>query len=296
MKNVAVIAIGRNEGDRLRACLESAVRQAEVVVYVDSGSTDGSVALAESLGCRVVNLDLSKPFTAARARNEGAAAAGEVEFFQFVDGDCEIVDGWVERALAEMSEKPDAAAVCGRRRERYPEATIYNKLCDLEWDTPVGQAKSVGGDALVRRSAFEQVGGYDPTVIAGEEPEMCVRLRQAGWTIWRVDAEMTLHDAAMTKLSQWWKRNKRAGHAYAEGNARHGGEPEHHWEKEVKSNDRWGYLIPLWPLLWYRVWCQGRGGLYATFVTLGKLPQKLGQNTYRKNQAAGQRSGIIEYK
>ena len=238
--NVAVIAIGRNEGARLRACLESAVRDAAPVVYVDSGSTDGSVALARDLGCRVVELDLNRPFTAARARNEGAAAAGEVEFYQFVDGDCELVAGWVERAVEAMREKPKAAAVCGRRRERFPEATKYNKLCDMEWDTPIGQALACGGDALIRRAAFDEVGGYDPAVIAGEEPEMCVRLREKGWQIWRIDAEMTLHDAAMTSWRQWWKRNVRAGHAYAEGHDRH---PPFR-AKEVRSNYVYGLGLP----------------------------------------------------
>lgn len=240
MNSVAVIAIGRNEGERLRACLSSAVRDADTVVYVDSGSTDGSVALAESLGCRVVALDLSKPFTAARARNEGAAAAGDVEFLQFVDGDCEIVAGWIEKARAFLESNPQAAVVCGRRRERFAEASKYNKLCDMEWDTPIGKAEACGGDALIRRSAFEQVGGYNPAIIAGEEPEMCVRLRAAGHEIHRIDEEMTLHDAAMTKFSQWWKRNVRAGHAYAEGYDRH---PPFR-KKQVRSNWAYGFVVP----------------------------------------------------
>ncbi|MEM8875462.1 MAG: glycosyltransferase family 2 protein [Planctomycetota bacterium] len=236
MSSVAVIAIGRNEGERLRACLTSAVRDADTVVYVDSGSTDGSVALARELGCRVVELDLSKPFTAARARNEGAAAAGEVEYLQFVDGDCEIVEGWIGKAVAFLEANPQASVVCGRRRERYPDATKWNKLCDMEWDTPIGKAEACGGDAMIRRSAFEQVGGYNPAVIAGEEPEMCVRLRAAGHEIHRIDEEMTLHDAAMTKFSQWWKRNVRAGHAFAEGYDRH---PPFR-KKQVRSNYAFG--------------------------------------------------------
>ena len=212
---VGFVAIGRNEGGRLETCLSSARAQRLAMVYVDSGSTDGSVTLARSLGADVVELDLSIPFTAARARNEGAARLvanhPEIDFIQFVDGDCELNATWITTALIEMTAKPQAAVICGRRRERFPDATVYNKLCDLEWNTPIGKAKSSGGDALIRRSAFEQVGGYNPSVIAGEEPEMCVRLRAAGWEIWRVDAEMTLHDAAMTRFGQWWKRNVRAG-------------------------------------------------------------------------------------
>ena len=242
--SVGVVAIGRNEGERLRACLLSAVRDAAAVVYVDSGSTDGSVELARSLGVHVVPLDMSIPFTAARARNEGCATLCDtlqhLQAVQFVDGDCEILPGWIAAAAAVLDADTDTAVVCGRRRERFPGASVYNRLCDMEWNTPVGVARACGGDALIRLSAFQQVGGYDPAVIAGEEPELCVRLRAAGWIIRRIDHEMTLHDAAMTRLGQWWKRNVRAGHAYAQGNAMHGGPPERFREREVRSIRVWG--------------------------------------------------------
>ena len=247
LQNVGVIAIGRNEGERLRLCLESVAGRVAQVVYVDSGSTDGSVALAESLGVAVVALDLSIPFTAARARNEGFDRLQEllpgVQYVQMIDGDCEVVEGWLDTAVTALEANPKHAVVCGRRRERFPGATIYNRLTDMEWDTPIGIARSCGGDALFRAEALREVGGYDPTVIAGEEPEMCVRLRQAGWTIERLDAEMTLHDAAMTKFSQWWKRNVRAGHAYAQGAAMHGATDGHN-VKQVKSIWFWGILLP----------------------------------------------------
>jgi GT2 family glycosyltransferase len=254
LPRIAIVAIGRNEGERLRACLTAARRREEaVVVYVDSGSTDGSRKLARSLGVHVVELDLSIPFTAARARNEGfaraAAEAPDLQYVQFLDGDCELRPDWIERALAELEQRPQAAIVCGRRRERHPDRTIYNLLCDMEWNTPVGRASACGGDALIRVSAFNQVNGYDSSVIAGEEPEMCVRLRQKGWEIYRIDAEMTLHDADMTRIGQWWKRNVRAGHAYAEGHHMHGAPPERHWAKPVRSNWVWGGVVPLIALL-----------------------------------------------
>jgi GT2 family glycosyltransferase len=300
--SIGFVAIGRNEGERLRACLTAAAAQRLVIVYVDSNSTDGSVALARSLGAEVVELDLSKPFTAARARNEGAARLlqthPDVAFIQFVDGDCELNAGWISAALAKMHEGDRIAVVCGRRRERFPDATVYNAICDMEWDTPIGLAKSCGGDALVRREAFTQVGGYNPSIIAGEEPEMCVRLRQRGWQIWRIDAEMTLHDAAMTRLGQWWKRHLRAGHAFAEGYHRHGAPPECMWKKNVVSNYVWGLppMWALWPLLWLKIYRSRPSKLYATFTTFSKLPQALGQLKFHWNRLTGARQGIIEYK
>jgi len=167
-----VIAIGRNEGERLRLCLASAFGAAERVIYVDSGSTDGSVELARKLGADVVNLDLRRPFTAARARNAGwqrlLESAPTVEAIQFVDGDCEIVAGWLERAAAELAANEKLAVVCGRRRERFPGASVYNRLCDMEWNLPSGDIGFCGGDAMMRVAALKQVGGYNPSLIAGE--------------------------------------------------------------------------------------------------------------------------------
>ncbi|MFT3789252.1 MAG: hypothetical protein QM770_24245 [Tepidisphaeraceae bacterium] len=221
----------------------------------------------------------------------------DVKYVQFVDGDCELQPGWIDTAVNFLDSNPKAAVVCGRRRERFPEATVYNKLCDMEWGTPIGQAQSCGGDALFRRDVLQAMNGYNETVIAGEEPELCWRIRHSGWTVHRIDHEMTLHDAAMTKFGQWWKRNLRAGHAFAEGNWRHGEPPEYFWKKNVRSNFIWGLLlIPLWPLLWFKVWRQGKGAAYASFITLSKLPQALGQLKFHWNRLRGKQAGLIEYK
>jgi glycosyltransferase involved in cell wall biosynthesis len=328
LKQVGLVAIGRNEGSRLRQCLIEAIRQVAWVVYVDSGSTDGSLELARSIGTHTVELDLSIPFTAARARNEGFARllqlVPDIEFVQFVDGDCEMVDGWIERAESELVAKPDVAAVCGRRRERYPAASIYNQLCDIEWDTPVGEAKACGGDSMMRAWAFEQVEGFNPALIAGEEPEMCVRLRQKGWKILRLDAEMTLHDAQMTSFAQWWKRAQRAGHAYTEGSWMHGSEPERHWVKETQSAWLWGLVLPAlalgmalttedwsllllsaYPLATYRIYnyyvkhrdiTTKDAAIYALSCVLAKFPHLQGQIQFHQRRLLGQQSKLIEYK
>ena len=224
MNHLGVVAIGRNEGDRLRRCLNSVVGRGHTVVYVDSGSTDGSTELAR-IGSRCNRARLVVTVHDGARRNTGFSRLSEldpdVRFVQFVDGDCELVDGWLERAAALIEGRPEVAVVCGRRRERYPDRSIYNRLADIEWNSPVGEVKYCGGDALMRVEAFRQVGGYNPALIAGEEPELCVRMRQIGGVIVRIDAEMTLHDIAMTQFRQFWKRSERAGHAYAEGAAIH---------------------------------------------------------------------------
>ena len=129
------------------------------------------------------------------------------------------------------------------------EASLYNHLCDDEWNTPVGEALACGGDSLMRRTAFEEAGRFKPDLIAGEEPELCVRLRAAGWRIWRLDAEMTLHDADMTRPGQFWRRATRAGWTYAEGAAMHGAAPERHNVARLRRALVWGLALPLAVLL-----------------------------------------------
>ncbi len=327
LDRVGIVVIGRNEGDRLRQCLLSVTGQAEAVVYVDSGSTDGSRELAISLGVEIIELDLSTPFTAARARNEGfdrlLAKYPATEFVQFVDGDCEIIDGWLATARSELVARPQVAVVCGRRKERSPDASIYNRLCDLEWNTPVGETKACGGDAMMRVAAFQQVGGFDEALIAGEEPELCVRLRQQGGKIFRLDADMTWHDAKMMYFSQWWKRNVRAGYAYAAGAWLHGNTPERHWVKDSRSIWLWGAILPLvavgmvwltkgssllilgaYPLQLVRIFRRMQhqdlsvadAWLYACFCTLGKFPQLQGQIQFHAARLLNRRQTLIEYK
>lgn len=315
---VDAVVIGRNEGARLVACLASLRGQVRRVVYVDSGSTDGSVEVAQGAGAEVVALDMTRPFTAARARNAGLARLEGEGFVQLLDGDCELRPGWIAAALRAFADHPRAVVVCGRRRERHPETSVYNRLCDREWDTPVGQAAACGGDALMRLPALRAAGGYREDLIAGEEPELCLRLRRAGGEVWRIDAEMTLHDAGMTRFPQWWRRSRRAGHAFAEGAALHGAGPERHWVAETRRALLWGLGVPLaavagvihpvgglillaWPLQMLRLawrWRgEGRAGAEAAvFTVLGKLPEALGVLDYRLNRLRGRRRGLIEYK
>jgi GT2 family glycosyltransferase len=328
MSEIGIVVIGRNEGERLLRCLDSVTGRGPVVVYVDSGSTDGSLAAARARGVEVVELDLSVPFTAARARNAGLERlleiAPETGFVQFVDGDCEVVPGWLDRAQAELQTRPELAIVCGRLRERFADRSIYNRLADMEWDTPVGDTAGCGGIAMMRVEALRQVDGFHPGVIAGEEWELCVRLRAQGWTITRINAEMALHDIAMTRFSQWWTRGIRNGYAYALGATLHGSSPAQHWVREVRSIAVWGLVLPAlivilawptrgasvalalaYPLLGIRIAVRRRRShraswsdalLYAGACVLAKFPQALGLLRQRLERQRGQVPRLIEYK
>ncbi len=245
---IGVVAIGRNEGGHLKRCLAS-LSTADALIYVDSGSTDGSVQLAFNEGAEVIELNMDVPFTAARARNAGFRRLKEVlpdfRYVQFIDGDCELIGGWSEQALSFLESHADIGIIFGRLRERFPEKSVYNWLCDREWDGPPGEVRACGGVAMMRASAFEAVSGFREDLIAGEEPELCVRLRAAGWRIWRLDVEMAWHDAAMTRFSQWWRRAFRSGYAFAQGADLHGAPPERHWVWESRRAWLWGVWLPL---------------------------------------------------
>ena len=319
---IGAVIIGRNEGDRLGLCLASVSAQIENIVYVDSGSEDDSVERAQRAGAKVVELDMSNAFTAARARNAGLEALKaerDVDFVQFIDGDCELQEGWVKTAADFLMSHPDAAVAFGRRRERHPDASIYNRLCDWEWDTPIGMTNSCGGDALMRIEALNDVEGFDPSLIAGEEPELCVRLRAWRWQIWRLDHEMTLHDADMTRFQQWWKRTRRAGHAFAEGAALHGLPPERHWVRETRKALNWGLFLPLF--IFFTAWLitpwafvllllypfqvlrlafrEGGDRIAwerASMLVIGKFAEMTGVLEYWLRRLLNRRGRLIEYK
>ncbi len=330
---LGIVVIGRNEGVRLKLCLDSLQGFAVPTVYVDSNSSDASVSLAEELGVSVLQLDPTKPMSAARARREGfrqlLAAQPELEFVFFVDGDCQVNSEWPTIAAEFLRQHDEVAAVCGRRRELHPEHSVYNRLCDQEWNTPIGEAQAVGGDALYRCKAYREAGEFNPSVPAGEEPELCKRLRDRGWRIWRLDAEMTLHDAAITHLGQWWKRQFRTGYAGYDVERRfHLGI----FDRILKSACFWGLCVPLsaiiiaFALLWlvstgWAVACLCTVALvftlqiariafraksldlswkqslqYGFFTMLSKLPIALGIVRQVIGTALGKQVQLVEYK
>jgi hypothetical protein len=279
------------------------------------------------MGAQVAQLDLSQPFTMARGRNLGFSRLLELEptvrFVQFIDGDCELIDGWLEQAQTAIENRPEVAVVCGRRRERYLERSIYNRLADLDWDLPLGPIKYCGGDTMTRVEAFRQVGGFTPDLIAAEDTELCVRFRQQGWIILRIDAEMTLHDIAMTRFGQWWRRCIRTGFACADGVRMHGKSSERLFVHDVHSIMLWGAVLPLavlvlaWPtrgaslallccyfILYWRCrqyatrrgWTPSNARLYAQSCTVAKFPMLIGLMSYWFQRITRRPKQIIEYK
>lgn len=330
MRNLGIVVIGRNEGERLRMCLASLPGAACPVVYVDSGSSDGSLATAIATGAIGVALDASQPFTAARARNEGMQAVLEAapgtEFVQFIDGDCTLLPGWLEAARDAMDADARRAVIIGPLIERRPEASVYNRLCSLEWASPPGDLHdygALGGIMMVRVRAFQAVGGFNPQVIAGEDSEFGVRCAVAGHVVTKLAAPMATHDANMHTFAQWWTRAVRSGHAIGQRARINGSGPLRDCRKDLRSALAWGVVLPVtavafapltggasllvavagFGLLAARVYRYRRrrgdnasdAWLYARHVVLAKFAQVVGVARFQLNALRGQ-FRIIEYK
>ena len=324
-----IVVIGRNEGERLIASLESVRGQGCPVVYVDSGSSDGSAARARSLGDTVVELDPARPFSAARARNEGFGALmardPALSAVQFIDGDCTLLPGWIASASRAMTADARRAVVIGPLQERRPDASVYNRLCAMEWKSPAGDLTNfgaMGGIMLVRAEVFARLGGFNEQVIAGEDPEFAVRVSLSGLTITKIDTPMATHDADIHRFGQWWRRSVRAGHAIGQRFSLNGRGPLQDCARERRSVLLWGMALPIaivvlapwtsgislflglgYPVLGARIAAYriARGDsradawLYARFVVLGKFAEALGLIKFHLNRIAG-RFRIIEYK
>jgi glycosyltransferase involved in cell wall biosynthesis len=328
--HLSVVVIGRNEGARLSACLRSVLSAERAghtlqLIYVDSASTDDSVQRAEALGATVISVRPERP-SAATGRNAGwRAASGDLVLF--LDGDTVLDANFIPEAIAEMNSAEDIAVVWGHRRESNTGGSLFNRVLDLDWIYPPGDSAFCGGDALFRRSALMACEGFDATLIAGEEPELCARLRARGYRIRHIDAPMTLHDLAMTKWRQYWRRAERAGHAYAEISARFADRDGGLWRRDARRNRLHGAALTIGLTILLGATASGHlmiamgGGtlavatclrtawrarwksasaltlvLYGAHSHIQQIPILWGQIVWRQMARQGHRRGLIEYK
>jgi len=308
-ERVGCVVIGKNEGEKLLRGLKSISPYCKVV-YVDSGSVDQSTKRVADIGVDVIKLDMTQPFTAGRARNSGAEQLlleyPSIEYIQFLDGDCELEIDWLQHAVELLDLNQEYAVVCGQLHERFPEHSVYNWLCQIEWNTPVGDVSTCGGVALIRSSAFKDIGGFKANLIAGEEPEMCFRLRHGGWKIKKISQSMAYHDAEIYEFSQWWKRRVRCGYAFAEGASLHGNSEERYWVRDTQRILLWGIVVPItiliastcsplflfllliYPIQWIRVAnkntdLSNKRYVWSFFIMLGKFPEAIGLLRFNLN-------------
>jgi glycosyltransferase involved in cell wall biosynthesis len=322
---IAVVVIGRNEGERLRRCLDSLVEAKARIVYVDSGSTDRSVELATSRGVHVEHLDMTRPFSAARARNQGFSAVQRVfadaKYVQFVDGDCEVVAGWLNQGTALLERRPDVVATFGKLIERHPERSIYNHYAQMTWNPPAeGEVGMFGGNVMARVAAVSAIGGFREGIMDGEDQDLAIRLRSVGGKVWYTDTSMAIHDLDVHQFSRWWTRCMRDGYGNGQMAALHADSPGQPRRRDWIRSWFWGVALPvlslastivagpagLLPLLLYalvflRIYLRrkedcGRDLGYATLTIVGYFGSAVGQLKYLFDRLRGRSGAIIEYK
>jgi glycosyltransferase involved in cell wall biosynthesis len=326
---LSIVVIGRNEGQRLERCIQS-IRQIRGIavrelIYVDSASTDGSPELASRHGAVVITVHPERP-TAAIGRNAGWRRAAS-DLVLFLDGDTVLHPDFPQAAWDALSRESSVAAVWGHRREIHPEESVYNRVLDLDWIYRPGFTEFCGGDVLMRRKALVETGGFDEGLIAGEEPELCRRMRALGYRVLHIDHPMTGHDLQITRWSQYWKRATRAGHAYAEVSERFRGSDDPSWSRDrirnimlgtfwflslataLAAGVRFG-VVPL--ALWFALllllsvrsaWkARWKGAspwvllLYGIHSHLQQVPILVGQLQYELGKRLGRARKLIEYK
>jgi cellulose synthase/poly-beta-1,6-N-acetylglucosamine synthase-like glycosyltransferase len=295
------------------------------ILYVDSGSTDASMSVAEAFGAKAIALHSPRP-TAAQGRNAGwRVAQGNIVLF--LDGDTLLHPRFVAESLAAFDD-PTIAVVWGHRRETLATPSLYNRVLDLDWIYPPGFTEFCGGDALFRRATLEATGGYDETLIAGEEPELCRRITALGGRILHVDRPMTGHNLGITRGSAYWRRATRAGHAFAEVSARFARTAHPFWLAESRRNMVRALVLlalPTFGLLlsfglrsvlpfavvvvclaalaartaWKARWKSNDRvalALYGIHSHVQQIPIFAGQVKFWTNRRTGRRAGLVEYK
>lgn len=235
---VDCVIIGVNSEKTLERCIRSILEgsyPADLIriFYADGGSTDRSTTIARQFASVTV-LELNPEYpTPGLGRNAGWKA-GSAPFVQFLDSDTIMDPSWLALSAKTMHENPELGAVRGYRREMHPERSFYNWLGDLEWNDRPGLSQSFGGDVLIRRKALEETGGYDETLVGGEDPELGWRISRAGWKILMLDALMTRHDLAMLKASQYLRRAYRSGYGFAAVQTRIAPTGDSFWKAEQR--------------------------------------------------------------
>jgi len=323
---VTIVVIGRNEGSRLVRCLRSVASLTPVdfdieTIYVDSNSSDDSLTAAASFGAKTLLLEDSTP-SAAKARNKGWRHA-KGDWVLFLDGDTELYPDFLEQAIAAIRD-PKVAVVCGRIHESRPDQSIYVRALDLDWVNASGSVDFCGGNALFRRDVLCRTSGFDPNLIAGEEPELCQRIRHLGYLICQLPIPMVKHDLGIVSFTGYWRRSFRSGYAYAEISQRFITDKYPLWKYESRRNLMHGLLLiviltlSLTPILWPYSWiaCTSLLGLlvirtmqrtrircadwgtrliYAIHSQVSQIPILLGQTAFHLDRLRGAKRGIVEY-
>lgn len=189
---ISVIVPCRNEAPNLAACLQSLVDQElppDEILVIDDGSIDESRQRVREFARTTalpIRLRAGAQRGAAAARNVGAAqAAGDLLIF--VEADARYPRSYLAHAAQALCAPHVGGAIGGRRCVWADRDTLvaraWNHLFHGRWQQQCLGRRAPLGAWVFRRSDFERLGGYDETLIVGEDRDLALRVGAQGQRI-----------------------------------------------------------------------------------------------------------------
>jgi glycosyltransferase involved in cell wall biosynthesis len=219
---VSIIIKALNEEKNICAAIESSLAALREVggevILADSHSSDRTVELASRYPIRVVQLlDPQERCCGAGPQLGYQHACGD--YLYLLDGDMQLVPGFLTKALAFLAQHPEAAGVGGRLVELNTESLEYHERGQRAAPhLAPGEVDRLDGGGLYRRRAIHEAGYFsDRNLHSYEEFDLAVRLRTLGWKLWRIPADAATHYGHDAPPYQLLVRRWRSGYVCGPG-------------------------------------------------------------------------------
>lgn len=220
---ISIIIPTLNEEHHLTKTLEQlqTIKETEYECIIsDGGSTDRTVEIAASFTPHVVVYQDKKRQTIAHARNLGAKQAGG-EYLVFIDADVTIPnpDTFFKTILHTFAQDPALLAITtsvhvDKPHRRFADTLLFGLVNGVYYiiNNILGLGAATGEFQMIRRRAFERIGGFNEKLVAYEDNEIFIRLAKTGKT--RLLSNLTIyhsgrrvHKVGHLKLLFTWIRN-----------------------------------------------------------------------------------------
>jgi glycosyltransferase involved in cell wall biosynthesis len=200
MSKLSVVLISKDQEWNIARLITSVLKETNhlstsEIVLVDSASKDCTTEIAAQYPIKVLKLHSDQHLSASAGRYVGYNHT-KGDLVLFLDGDMELCNGWLDRALDIMHSRPDVAVVSGMvinrpitSQEHIEDSALPNRNSGGDFM----EVSHGGGAAMYRRSVLEELGSFNPYLYSDEEPELCLRIRHAGHRILRLSHPIVFH-------------------------------------------------------------------------------------------------------
>jgi glycosyltransferase involved in cell wall biosynthesis len=198
---LSCIIVARNEEKNIERCILSVIRALCVypeteVLLVDSCSNDETINVASKLSTRIIRLRSDWPQSPSAGRFLGVLNTSG-RFILFIDGDMELIPGWLECAVDFLEKDDSAAAVVGRLYDRFQnkDGSSSSPSIGVEFKKMIGTQTThfVPGSALFKRDILLKAGNFDPFLMAEEEADISDRIERLGFKLYFFDKDAVYH-------------------------------------------------------------------------------------------------------